>query len=158
MDRSEIQITNKSLIKPVHKCECAPYEYNKYEIVKRSSENQCYAAIYEIPLQKASYPYHYHLKNEEIFYIISGKGILETPDGSKMITVGDVIVCPPSEKGAHRIFNSSDTETLVYLDFDTINSPDIVHYPNTDKVGIILNGESSTFFKKNTSVDYYDGE
>jgi uncharacterized cupin superfamily protein len=158
MDNREIQITRKDLIKPKHKSEHEPYEYFKYEVTKRSRDNQCYVAIYEIPPQKASYPYHYHLKNEEVFYIISGNGILETPDGNKTISAGDIIVCPPSEKGAHRIINSSHSEMLVYLDCDTVNYPDIAYYPNSDKVGIILNGESSIFYEKSTEVDYYSGE
>lgn len=158
MDNREIQITNKDLIKPKHKREHEPYEYFKYEVTKRGKDNQCYVAIYEIPPQKASYPYHYHLENEEVFYIISGSGILETPDGDKTISAGDIIVCPPLEKGAHRIINSSFSEMLVYLDCDTVNYPDIAYYPNSDKVGIILNGESSTFYEKSTEVDYYKGE
>lgn len=158
MDNREILITNKELIKSQHKCEHEPYEYNKYEITKRSKGGQCYVAIYEIPPQKSNYPYHYHLKNEEVFYIISGEGVLETPNGNKAISVGDIIVCPPSEQGAHRIINTSLTEMLVYLDFDTINSPEVVFYPNSDKVGIIVHGESSTFYKRNINVDYYEGE
>ena len=47
---------------------------------------------------------------------------------------------------------------LVYLDCDTVNSPELVCYPNSDKVGLIVNGESSTFYKKHTDVDYYEGE
>lgn len=135
MDNREILITNKELIKSQHKCEHEPYEYNKYEITKRSIGSQCYVAIYEIPPQKSNYPYHYHA-----------------------ISVGDIIVCPPSEQGAHRIINTSLTEMLVYLDFDTINSPEVVFYPNSDKVGIIVHGESSTFYKRNINVDYYEGE
>jgi uncharacterized cupin superfamily protein len=158
MSICEIQIANKDLIKPKHKSEHETYEYYKYEVTKRNKDSQCYVAIYEIPPQKANYPYHYHLKNEEIFYIISGNGILETPDGDKIISAGDIIVCPPSEKGSHRIINTSYSEMLIYLDCDTVNYPDIAYYPNSDKVGIILNGESSTFFKKNTEVDYYEGE
>lgn len=158
MNNREIQITNKNLIEPKHKSEYEPYEYYKYEVTTRSKESQCYVAIYEIPPQKANYPYHYHLKSEEVFYIISGNGILETPNGNKTISAGDIIVCPPSEKGAHRIINSSQTEMLIYLDFDTVNYPDIVYYPNSDKVGIILNGETSTFYKKHTHVAYYEGE
>ena len=158
MDNREIQITNKSLIEPKHKSEHEGYEYYKYEATKRNRNSQCSAAIYEIPPQKANYPYHYHLKNEEIFYIISGNGILETPNGNKTISAGDIIVCPPSERGSHRIINSSKNEMLTYLDCDTVNYPDIAYYPNSDKVGIILNGESSTFYKKNTDVDYYEGE
>jgi uncharacterized cupin superfamily protein len=158
MNNREIQITNKNLIEPTHKSEHEPYEYYKYEVTKRSKDSQCYVAIYEIPPQKASYPYHYHLKNEEIFYIISGNGILETPSGNKPISAGDIVVCPPLEKGAHKIINSSHSEMLVYLDCDTLNNPDIVYYPDSDKVGIILNGESSTFYRKNTNLDYYEGE
>jgi uncharacterized cupin superfamily protein len=158
MDSCEIRITNKNLIAPVHKCEHEPYEYDKYEVTKQNEGYQCGVSIYEIPPQKASYPYHYHLRNEEVFYIISGNGILETPDGNKTISVGDIIVCPASEKGAHRIINTSHTEKLIYLDCDTLNSPEVVYYPNSDKVGIIINGESNTLFKRDTEVDYYEGE
>jgi uncharacterized cupin superfamily protein len=158
MDKREIQITNKNVIEPKHRCEHEPYEYFKYEVTKRSKENQCYVAVYEIPPQKANYPYHYHLKNEEVFYIISGTGILETPGGDKIVKAGDIIVCPPFEKGAHRIFNSSQTEKLVYLDCDTVNSPDIAYYPKSGKVGIIISGESSSFYKEDAGIPYYEGE
>jgi Uncharacterized conserved protein, contains double-stranded beta-helix domain len=158
MDNRKIVITNKNAIEPKHKCEHEPYEYNKYEVTKHSKESQCYVAIFEIPPQKANYPYHYHSKNEEVFYIISGNGVLETPDGNKTISAGDIIVCPPCENGAHRIINTSETEKLVYLDCDTVNSPEVVFYPNSDKVGVIVQGESSTFYKANTKVDYYEGE
>lgn len=158
MSERKIQIINKGSIAPQHKCEHEPYEHKKYEITKRTKENQCYVAIYEIPPQKANYPYHYHMKNEEVFYIISGSGILETPEGKRTISAGDVIVCPPSPEGAHRIINNSMTETLVYIDFDTVNSPELVFYPNSNKIGVIVNGESSTFYKKSDNVDYYEGE
>lgn len=158
MGSGEIQITNKSLIEPKHKSDHEPYEYYKYEVTKRSKDDQCYVAIYEIPPQKANYPYHYHLKSEEVFYIISGSGILETPKGNKPISAGDIIVCPPSQEGAHRIINSSHNEMLIYLDCDTVNYPDLAYYPNSNKVGLILNGESNTFYKKHTAVDYYEGE
>lgn len=158
MSNREIQIMNKSQIRQQHKCEHEPYEYYKYEVTKRSAENQCYVAIYEIPPKKANCPYHYHLKNEEVFYIISGSGVLETPGGVKDISAGDIVVCPPSEKGAHRIINNSRTEKLIYIEFDTVNSPEVVFYPNSDKVGIIVNDKSSTFFKDYTNVDYYEGE
>lgn len=50
-----------------------PYEYNKYQVVKPNKESQISVSIYEIPPQKSNYPYHYHLKSEEVFYIISGR-------------------------------------------------------------------------------------
>lgn len=158
MDRREIKITNKSSLEPKHKCEHEPYEYTKYEATEGNDNSQSYVAIYEIPPQKANYPYHYHLKSEEVFYIISGSGILETPNGNKTIGAGDIIVCPPTEQGAHRIVNSSLTENLVYFECDTVSSPEVVFYPRSEKVGIIVQGKSSTFFKRNSKVPYYEGE
>lgn len=154
----EIIITNKEKIAPRHKAEHEPFEYLKYEITKRSRDNQCYVCLYDIPPGKAGYPYHYHTANTEVFYIISGSGIIETPDGDKSISVGDVIVCPPNAKGAHKIINTSETEMLTYLDCDTANSPDVVFYPATDKVGMLIQGESSMFFDKSSQVGYYKGE
>lgn len=158
MDNDEILITNKSLIDPKYKSDHEPYEYYKYEVTKRSKDSRCNVTIYDIPPKKANYPYHYHLNSEEVFYIISGNGILETSKGSRTISAGDIIVCPPSENGAHRIINSSDTEMLTFIDFDTVGYPDIAYYPNSDKVGIVLNGEINSFYNKNANIDYYEGE
>lgn len=156
MNERKIEVTNKDRIDPTHKNEYDPYEYYKYEVTKRNAGG-CEVAIYEIPPKKANYPYHYHMKNEEVFYVISGAGILETPDGDRDISAGDVVVCPPNENGAHRIFNPSETETLTYIDFDTVNSPEVVHYPHSGKVGVISE-EFYAFYKKVADVDYYEGE
>lgn len=156
--KSKIIIKNKeNLIEKIHS-KHELYQFKKYEVTKRSDFNQCYVAIYEIPPKKANYPSHYHEANTEVFYIISGNGILETIDGNKEIKSGDVIVCPPKKEGTHRIINISETEYLKYIDFDTTNSPDIIHYINSDKIGVIVHNESSTFFKNGAKVDYYDGE
>jgi len=158
VDSKKISIINKNAIQSKHKCEHESYEYYKYEVTKSSNENQCLVSIYEIPPQKANYPYHYHLKNEEVFYIISGEGILETPEGNITILAGDTIVCPASEGTAHRIVNSSYTERLVYFECDTDNSPDVIGYPNSDKIGIAIKGKPNKLYKNNTVVGYYDGE
>lgn len=157
MDNCEIQITNKNLVRAKHKNEHEPYEYYKYQMTKEGKDEQCSAAVYEIPPLKANYPYHYHLKNEEVFYIVSGNGILETKDGNKIIAAGDIIICPPSEKAAHKIINTSKTEKLVYFECDTADYPDVAYYPKSNKIGI-LNKETNLFFKNNAETDYYEGE
>ena len=83
---------------------------------------------------------------------------METSKGNKEIKAGDIIVCPPGEDGAHRIYNSSSEDILNYIDFDTSNSPDLIKYPNSNKTGIIIHNQSSAFYKDGTEVDYYDGE
>jgi uncharacterized cupin superfamily protein len=119
---------------------------------------QAYAAFYELPPQKANYPYHYHMGSEEVFYIIKGSGILKTPDGDREITAGDIIACPTGEKSAHKIINTSTTETLTYLDVDAMRSSDVAFYPDSDKVGINTGERGYRFYKTDSNVNYYEGE
>ena len=51
-------------------------------------------SVYEIPPMKAAYPYHFHHNNEETFYIISGEGILRTPNGEREVGAGDLLFFP----------------------------------------------------------------
>src|SRR5690606_31385298 len=96
----------------------------------------CKISLYEIPPQKAAYPYHYHTKNEEAFYILQGSGLLKTPEGERPVAAGDLIFFPANEKGAHKLTNTSETEMLIYLDFDTHNDLDVAFYPDSGKIGV----------------------
>lgn len=154
----QILVTNLAKLSGKRKAEHELYEYVKYEVTPREQFHQCYLAIYEIPPLKSSYPYHYHIANTEAFYIISGDGLLETPDGVKQIRSGDIIVCPSGEEGAHRITNCSKSEPLKYIDFDAIHSPDVIHYPKSGKTGIVIHAESAVFYRDSDGVDYYEGE
>ena len=156
--RDEILIINQSNLTGKHIAEQEPYEYIKYEVIPRNAFSRCYVSLYEIPPNKSNYPYHYHIANTEVFYIISGQGILRTPKGDRIIKSGDFVACPPSENGAHKIFNSSEKETLKYIDFGTANSPDIVNYPDSNKTGILVQDRPNIFFKNSDKANYYDGE
>lgn len=154
----KIILTNQNKIKGKKSVKHPKYQFTKYEVTPRSAFDQSYVAFYEIPPMKESYPYHYHEANTEVFYIISGMGILTTSDGEFPVEKGDIFVCPPHEEGGHKLRNVSREESLVYLDVDTTNSPDVIHYPNSKKVGVIVHNVSSTFFEEGSKVDYYKGE
>jgi uncharacterized cupin superfamily protein len=153
-----IIIASKSSITPSHQNEHAPYEYFKYNVATADMGNQCTVAFFELPPGKSNYPYHYHTASEEIFYIISGTGLFRTPEGERTVSSGDVIVFPPNKKGAHKLSNPSDTETLCYLDVDTNRIPEVVFYPDSDKLGVKTGGEMKNLFMYDTDVDYYAGE
>lgn len=157
MKNNVLLINEKDLV-PTHKSDHEPFEYIKYPVADRADYPHCYVAIYEIPPHKSNYPYHYHIANTEAFYIIDGIGLLETPEGILNIKKGDIIMCPPHESGAHKLTNPSDDVMLRYIDFSTTNSPDVVHYPHSNKTGVIVLNESSTFFEDKSEVDYYQGE
>ena len=163
----KIIITNMNKITPAHKNEHEKYEYyksevtdsrEKYEVSGPNEGNQTVAAFYTVPPGKSNYPFHYHTTNEEVFYIISGNGILETFECKYEISSGDIIVCPAGKSGAHKIINSSETENLVYLDVDTNNTPDIAYYPHSNKLGIRAAGGIHDNYNIENKVDYYDNE
>jgi uncharacterized cupin superfamily protein len=131
------------------------FEHEKYLIVPRE-DNQCTVAIMEVPPGKSAYPYHFHVSITEVFYIISGEGLLETPDGGRRVAAGDAIVLPPGAGGAHKLMNTSATETLRYLDVDTTNPSDVAFYPKSGKVGLLLDGMAHTYYKVSDQVGYYD--
>ena len=160
-------ITNMDKIKPKHQNEHKQYEYykyevtdsqEKYEVLSPNEGNQTVVAFYTIPPGKSNYPFHYHTTNEEVFYIISGNGVLETFDERNPIAAGDIIVCPVGKNGAHKITNISETENLVYLDVDTNNTPDIAYYPHSRKLGIRAAGGARDNFNLDSSVEYYENE
>jgi uncharacterized cupin superfamily protein len=59
--------------------------------------------------------------------------------------------------GAHKLTNASDTENLVYIDFDVVHDVDITEYPDSGKIGIWGKGINK-LYPQNANVDYYDGE
>lgn len=140
-----------------HKSEHEGYEYYKRELVSKSDAHQCAISIYEVPPGKAAYPYHYHIRNEEAFYILRGIGLLETPTGNKEVSAGDFLFFPANEEGAHKLINTSKTEALVYIDFDTHNEIDVAFYPHSGKVGIWGKNINQVYYT-NKQVNYYSGE
>lgn len=140
-----------------HRAEHDDYEYFKKDFVPRGYADKTMVSIYEIPPRKSAYPFHYHLKNEETFYIISGEGLLKTHDGERKVTAGELIFFPASEKGAHKLTNISDTENLVYIDFDVIHDMDVTVYPDSRKIAV-WGKDVNRVYPLDANVDYYEGE
>lgn len=133
------------------------YEYYKKDFIPRGYADKTMVSIYEIPPGKSAYPYHYHLKNEETFYIIRGEGLLKTPQGEKAVSAGDLIFFPANEAGAHKLTNTSPAENLVYIDFDVIHDMDVTVYPDSKKIAV-WGKDVNKVYPLDASVDYYEGE
>lgn len=140
-----------------HKAEHGEYEYTRRKFVRFGEANQTLVSVYEIPPGKSAYPYHFHHNNEETFYILSGEGILKTPDGERTVKAGELLFFPTGLEGAHKLTNSSESEMLRYIDFDVVHEVDICEYPDSDKIGIWGMGINK-LYPKESSVDYYEGE
>jgi uncharacterized cupin superfamily protein len=141
----------------IEKSEHPGYEFRKRVIVGKEDSARFEVSVYEVPPGKAAVPYHYHLQNEEVFLILSGTGLLKSPDGERTVAPGDFLYFPNNEKGAHKLTNISADEPLVYADFDSKHDPEIAFYPDSGKVGI-FGKAARLIFPVSQNVGYYEGE
>lgn len=102
-------------------------------VVGLGEGERCAVHFVEVGPGNSAFGYHWHEMNEEVFYIISGSGIVRTEKGELAVKAGDAIAFPAGKSGAHSIRNASDSEKLVYIDFDAVNIPDLVHLPDIGK-------------------------
>ena len=139
-----------------HKRGAEGYEFYRRDLLG-VHEAQSLVRVYEIPPGKSAYPYHYHLKNEETFFIMKGEGLLKTPEGEKAVRAGDFLFFPADETGAHKLTNTSATEMLVYIDFDVLHDLDVAVYPDSGKIGI-WGRNVNRVYRVDDDVDYYENE
>lgn len=123
-------------------------------------------SLYEVPPGRRAWPYHYHLANEEAIYILEGSGTLRISDDEVTLSAGDYVALPAGETGTHQLLNTSN-QLLRYLCFSTMNEPDIMVYPDSNKVGIFGGAAPggpkekrtfSKFLRGDAEVGYYEGE
>lgn len=112
-------------------------EFTVKTIIPDEETTKCRANFVELDPGNYAYGYHYHEANEEVFYIISGTGVIRTLDGEISVKAGDVIGFPTGEKGSHVIRNTSKNDKLVYIDFGTTILPEIAHLPDLNKIMVI---------------------
>jgi len=55
---------------------------------------------------------HYHVKTEEIYYILSGQGLMMLEEDEREVMAGDAILIPPGKR--HCIRNTGETD-LTFL-------------------------------------------
>jgi len=120
------------------------------------------ASIYELPPGKRAFPRHWHMANEEFLYILAGQGTLRLGDDSFSVTTGDFVGLPIGATHVHELVNTG-TETLRYLAVSTMNVPDVVHYPDSQKV-MTIEGRGPDgkplggVYPEASAVDYWSGE
>lgn len=122
-------------------------------------------SLYELLPGKRSWPYHYHAGNAEAFYVLAGEGLVRLGDDEHRVDAGTYVPCPASPEGAHRVVNDGD-EPLRYLAMSTMRDPDVIEYPDSEKVGVFAGsppGSSAErtvhgYYRTEDAVDYWDGE
>ena len=98
-------------------------------------------------------PFLWHAREDEIFFVHSGRGVLRYGDMVREISVGDCISCPAGSRVAHQIANPFD-EDLVYLAIGPYDPHEVCGYPDNGKVFVRAIGQIGRLDKR----PYMDGE
>ncbi len=118
-------------------------------------------SLWELPAGEAAYPYHFHYADEELVIVLSGRPTLRTPEGVRELEEGEALRFGLGEEGAHQIINRSE-EPVVLLAVSSHGRPDVVVYPDSDKIGVgerlPQGGGLRAFFKRGDGVGYFEGE
>ena len=119
--------------------------------------------VFTIPPGKTAFPSHAHTVNEEMIYILAGHGSLRFGSERVSVDAGTFIACPPGGELPHQLINDS-AEDLRYLVVSTMVYPDIVDYPDSQKVGVYAGSSRAgekpfrALYPKGSDVPYFQGE
>ncbi|MCH9687726.1 MAG: cupin domain-containing protein [Deltaproteobacteria bacterium] len=78
-------------------------------------------------------PFHWHATEDEVFYVLSGRGMLRYGDTIREVGPGDCISCPAGTRTAHQLGNPF-TDDLVYLAIGPREPNEVCGYPDSGKV------------------------
>ena len=132
------------------------YEKRMLRVGNRLDGDLIGGTLYELPPGMKSFPYHWHRGIEELLIVLDGTPTLRTPEGERQLDRGDVLSFPTTPEGAHKLWNDTD-EPVRYLMLSTAVEYEVVHYPDSDKVGI-RGQDFRLIVRPESGVDYMDGE
>jgi uncharacterized cupin superfamily protein len=106
-----------------------------------------------VPGGKSACPFHTHAFADEVFFVISGRGVFRYGDELREIGPGDCMSCPAGSGVAHQLANPFE-EDLVYLAVGMNDPREVCTYPDSGKVTVDALGQVGYF----QPAGYYDGE
>lgn len=86
-----------------------------------------------VPARTTACPFHHHLREDEAFFVLSGRGVLRYGEQLIELGPGDCVSCPAGTGTAHQIANPHD-EDLVYLAIGPHDPHEVCGYPDSGKV------------------------
>jgi uncharacterized cupin superfamily protein len=103
---------------------------------------------------EATCPVHWHLAEEEMFFVIDGAVTLVGPRGEWELVRGDIVSFPTRANAAHKIVNRTSAPCTLLMVANT-DDRDVCFYPNSHKLLVEKTGH---LVRDRPSLDYYDGE
>jgi len=124
------------------------------------------AMLIEVEPGHRAFPFHNHLGNDEMFFVLEGEGSYRFGDEEFPVRPGDICAAPRGgPETAHQLINTG-TKPLRYLGISTLNDPDIVEYPDSGKFAALGIAPGPNFMeahfkhvgRREDTRDYWEGE
>lgn len=114
------------------------------------------ASIYELAPGQRTFPYHWHVVEEEWLIVLAGEPTLRHPGGEQKLSPGDCVVFKTGPEGAHLVRNDTD-EPVRLLMLSSLSDAEICFYPDSGKVGL-FGAELRKILAEEPELDYFHGE
>jgi uncharacterized cupin superfamily protein len=131
------------------------YTHRRTQIGPLRGATRLGATIYEVPPGERLWPYHWELGCEEFAVVVSGSPTLRTPEGERLLDVGEIVNFPEGEPGTHQFRNDSDAPFRVLIG-STKSDLYASGYPDSGKLKV----SSPQFVRmvRDEPLEYWDGE
>lgn len=129
---------------------------SRYQVLTphmREAGGKLGVVLNRLPSGSLGCPFHWHAREDEVFYILEGRGVLRYGEETRELRPGDCISCPAGKQVAHQIGNPYDDD-LVYLAMGNHDPDEICGYPDNGKV--MLRHLQSV--GRLDVLDYFEGE
>ena len=74
---------------------------------------------------------HWHTREDELVYLLSGELVLVTDKGERVLRAGQYAAFPAGQRNGHQFINRSGSPA-VYLEISNRDPADVAHYPDVD--------------------------
>jgi len=100
----------------------------RYRVFWRPDDARMGATLYELPPGASAQRLHMHFGAEEMFFVLSGRPVLQKRDGDEELAPGDFVFCPEGRAGLHAFLNRTE-EPVQILGMSAGGFPDVVASP-----------------------------
>lgn len=112
--------------------------------------------VVELPPGKQSCPFHYHLLEEEHYYILEGRCVLRSGEERHEMAAGDYVCFPAGTGVAHAMLNPFDATCRMIVVGTKGGPSEVCVYPDSEKA--YLRGLKAIVRWPQESLAYDDGE
>jgi uncharacterized cupin superfamily protein len=124
-------------------------------ISRMAGAEQVHVNLMVVPPGKQSCPFHYHMREEEHFYVLAGRCVLRSGADRYTVQPGDYVCFPAGTGVAHSFENPFDQDCSI-LAIGPNDPAEIAVYPDSHKAK--LRAARTIIPWPQESLDYWHGE